>query len=182
MRRHRSHRSPDRIVSRRALRWAALAGAAAAAFAASSLAFGGLSGSATGGPMSVTTKRVFPGVRSTSAWNLKDASAGSGEVDNSDLFLTAGDSRIKTTGNWGSAFASNRWLEFDFNSRGRGTRRQRRGRHRMHLYRGLPSLDGHAARQLRQLGDATRLQLVERDLHHCEPVHRDRGHEHGRAQ
>jgi len=116
MRRHRSHRSPDRIVSRRALRWAALAGAAAAAFAASSLAFGGLSGSATGGPMSVTTKRVFPGVRSTSAWNLKDASAGSGEVDNSDLFLTAGDSRIKTTGNWGSAFASNRWLEFDFNS------------------------------------------------------------------
>ena len=116
MRRHRSHRSPDRLVSRRALRWAALAGAAAAAFAATSLAFGSLSGSATGGPMSVTTKRIFPGVRSTSAWNLKDASGGAGEVDASDLFLAAGDSRTKTTGNWASTFASNRWLEFDFNA------------------------------------------------------------------
>jgi hypothetical protein len=116
MRRHRSHRSPDRLVSRPALRWAALAGAAAAAFTATSLAFGSFSGSATGGPMSVTTKRIFPGVRSTSAWNLKDASAGSGEVENSDLFLAAGDTRIKTTGNWTTAFASNRWLEFDFNA------------------------------------------------------------------
>ena len=102
-------------VTRRAVRRAALVGAAAAAFCTVSIAVAGFGSSATGSPMAVTSKKIFPGVRSTSAWNLKDASAGAGEVDASDVFRASGDSLVKTTGNWSSAFASTRYVEFDFN-------------------------------------------------------------------
>jgi len=115
MRGRESHRSPDRLVTRRAARRAALVGAAAAAFCTVSIAVAGFGSSGTGGPMTVTSKKIFAGVRSTSAWNLKDASAGAGEVDSSDVFLASGDSRIKTTGNWSSAFSATRYVEFDFN-------------------------------------------------------------------
>src|SRR5262249_31268624 len=128
MRRHGSHPSFGNkpLVSRRALRFAALIGAAAAAFSVASLSFASFSSTTTGVSMAVTSKKIFPGVRSTSAWNLKDASAGAGEVDASDLFLASGDSRILTTGNWSSAFSATgnwpwsssrpRYVEFDFNS------------------------------------------------------------------
>jgi hypothetical protein len=116
MRGRKSHHSPEPLVTRRAARRAALVGAAAAAFCTVSIAVAGFGSSATGGPMTVTSKKIFPGVRSTSAWNLKDASAGAGEVDASDVFLTSGDSRILTTGNWSSAFSATRYVEFDFNS------------------------------------------------------------------
>lgn len=118
MRRHGSHpSSEDRpLVSRRALRLAALIGAAAAAFSIVSLAVASFGSTTTAVSMNVTSKKIFAGVRSTSAWNLKDASAGAGEVDASDVFRASGDSLIKTTGNWSSAFASTRYVEFDFNS------------------------------------------------------------------
>ena len=118
MRRHGSHpSSEDRpLVSRRALRLAALIGAAAAAFSVVSLAVASFGSTTTGVSMNVTSKKIFSGVRSTSAWNLRDASAGAGEVDASDLFRASGDTLIKTTGNWSSAFASTRYVEFDFNS------------------------------------------------------------------
>src|SRR5512133_1654047 len=116
MRGPESHRSPDGLITRRAARWAALVGAAAAAFCTVSIAVAGFGSSATGGPMTVTSKKIFPGVRPTSAWNLKDASAGAGEVDVSDVFRASGDGLIKTTGNWSSAFASTRYIEFDFNN------------------------------------------------------------------
>jgi hypothetical protein len=95
---------------------AALIGAAAAAFSVVSLSFASFNSTTAGVSMAVTSKSIFPGVRSTSAWNFKDASAGAGEVDASDVFLTSGDSRILTTGNWSSAFSSTRYVEFDFNS------------------------------------------------------------------
>jgi hypothetical protein len=107
---------PRPLVSRRALRWAALIGASTAAFSVVSLAVASFSSTTAAVSMNVTSKKVFPGVRSTSAWNVKDASAGAGEVDASDVFLTSGDSKIKTTGSWSSAFSSTRYVEFDFNS------------------------------------------------------------------
>jgi hypothetical protein len=118
MRRHGSHPSSEDkpLVSRRALRLAALIGAAAAAFSVVSLAVASFGSTTTAVSMNVTSEKIFAGVRSTSAWNLKDASAGTGEVDASDVFRASGDSLIKTTGNWSSAFASTRYVEFDFNS------------------------------------------------------------------
>jgi hypothetical protein len=118
MRSHGSHPSSEDkpLVSRRALRLAALIGAAAAAFSVVSFAVASFGSTTTALSMSVTSKKIFPGVRSTSAWNLRDASADAGEVDASDVFRASGDSLIKTTGNWSSAFASTRYVEFDFNS------------------------------------------------------------------
>lgn len=118
MRRPVSHLlSEDKpLVSRRALRWAALIGAAAAAFSVVSLSFASFNSTTTGISMAVTSKKIFPGVRSTSAWNLKDASAGAGEVDASDVYLASGDSQVMTTGFWSSSFSATRYVEFDFNS------------------------------------------------------------------
>jgi hypothetical protein len=60
------------------------------------------------------TKRIFPGTRSTSAWDIRDASGGS-ETTASDS-LSYADGVITTTANFASTFASNRYIEFDFNS------------------------------------------------------------------
>jgi hypothetical protein len=116
MRGRESRRSPDRLSTGRGARRAALVGAAAAAFCTVSIAVAGFGSSSTGGPMTVSSKKIFPGVRSTSAWNLKDASAGASEVDASDVFLASGDSLTTTTGFWSSSFAATRYVEFDLNS------------------------------------------------------------------
>ena len=111
----RSHPSAEPLVSRRALRWTALAGAAAAAFSVVSLSVAGFNSSTTAVSMTVSSKRIFPGVRSTSAWSLKDASGGAGEVDASDL-SGFDDARPAVTGNWASAFSATRFYQLDFNS------------------------------------------------------------------
>jgi hypothetical protein len=46
---------------------------------------------------------------------VRDASGGGAET-NSDDALSYADATVKTTSNWSSSFASNRYLEFDFNS------------------------------------------------------------------
>src|SRR5262249_59153562 len=118
MRRHGSHPSFENkpLVSRRALRFAALIGAAAAAFSVVSLSFASFNYTTAGVSMAVTSKKIFPGVRSTSAWNLKDASAGAGEVDASDAFLASGDSQIMTPGFWSASFSSPRYVQFHVTS------------------------------------------------------------------
>ena len=65
-----SRRLPDSLVSRRALRWAMLAGVVAASFTAASLAFAGFNSPASGGPGTYASKRIFPGIRSSSAWTF----------------------------------------------------------------------------------------------------------------
>jgi hypothetical protein len=110
-----SHRSPDSLVSRRALRWAALAGAAAASFTTVSLGLAGFNSPVSGGPGTYTSKRIFPGIRSSAAWSLRDASGGAAET-NSDDTLSYSDALVKTTANWATTFAANRYVEFDFNS------------------------------------------------------------------
>jgi hypothetical protein len=108
-------RRPEQPGGRALTRWGALIGAALAAFVTVTGALAGFSSSSTGGPMSVSSKRIFPGVRSTSAWDIRDASGGGAETNSTDP-LSYADSVLKTTNNWTTAFASNRWLEFDFNN------------------------------------------------------------------
>src|SRR2546430_17353162 len=84
MRRHRSHRSPRRPARLGAVRAGALAGAAAAALVGASLAFATFNSAATGGPMTVSSKRIFSGTRSTFPGDLRDASSG-GAANKSDL-------------------------------------------------------------------------------------------------
>ena len=88
---------------------------AAATFTTVSLALAGFNSPTNGGPGTYVSKRIFPGVRSSAAWNVRDASGGSAET-NSDDTLSYSDALVTTTGNWATAFASNRYVEFDFNA------------------------------------------------------------------
>jgi hypothetical protein len=60
------------------------------------------------------TKALFPGERVTPAFRVGDASSGS-EVDRSSPFAISADGLTMTTSPWSTAFASDRYLEFDFN-------------------------------------------------------------------
>lgn len=108
-------RAPELPVSRRAVRWAVLVGVTAASFAAASLAFAGYNSLATGGPGTYTSKRIFPGIRSAAPWIVRDASGGGAEA-NSDDPLSYSDAVLTTTSNWGTTFASNQYVQFDFNN------------------------------------------------------------------
>lgn len=63
---------------------------------------------------SFAAKRIFPGVRSIAPSDLRDASGGGAEVNASDLF-TAAEGTFLTTSTWSTAFAANRWVEWDLN-------------------------------------------------------------------
>ena len=114
MLRRASHRSPKLISRPGPFRWAALAGAAVTALTATSLALGSFSSGATGGPMTVSSKRIFPGSRSTFPGDLRDASSGSA-ANNSDP-LDYDDARPAVTGAWAAAFSATRFYQLDFNS------------------------------------------------------------------
>lgn len=58
---------------------------------------------------------IFPGEHVTTAFDLRDSSAGS-EVDASSPFAFAADGRTSITSAWATTFASDRYLEFDFNA------------------------------------------------------------------
>lgn len=60
------------------------------------------------------SKALFPGERVTPAFQVGDSSSGT-EVDRSSPFAFAADSRTTTTATWSSAFAADRYLEFDLN-------------------------------------------------------------------
>lgn len=79
----------------------------------------GISGATFSSPTSNPTssfgaKRIFPRVRSTSAWTIRDASGGAAETTSDDPLSYATDLRTTTTGNWASSFSSTRYVEFDF--------------------------------------------------------------------
>jgi hypothetical protein len=80
-----------------------------------SAALGAFSSTATGGGMTLTTKRIFAGVRSAWPWDVRDASAGGAETNSSDA-LSFTDGVVNTTGNWTSAFSTTRFDDFDFSS------------------------------------------------------------------
>jgi hypothetical protein len=60
------------------------------------------------------SKTVFPGERVTPAFQIGDASSGA-EVDRSSTFGFAADGLTTTTKAWSTAFAGDRYLEFDLN-------------------------------------------------------------------
>ena len=60
------------------------------------------------------TKALFPGERVTPAFQVGDSSSGT-EVDRSSPFAASGDSLTMTTSAWSTAFAADRYLEFDLN-------------------------------------------------------------------
>ena len=99
----------------RPMRWAVLLGTVAAVFASASVALAGFSSPVSGGPMTVATKRIFPGVRSAWPWDIRDASAGGAEVNGSDP-LSYTDGVVTTTKNWSSSFAANRFDDFDLSA------------------------------------------------------------------
>lgn len=68
----------------------------------------------TANTSTMSAKAVFPGTRSTSAWDLRDASGGGAEVNASDNEAFVG--TTTTTGNWATTFTPARYLTFDLNS------------------------------------------------------------------
>ena len=98
---------------RRWRRLGAGVGVTAAAFVSTSVALAAFTSGVTGGGMAVSTKRIFPGVRSAWPSDVRDASGGGAETNSSDA-LSYSDSVVKTTGNWASTFSSTRFDDFDF--------------------------------------------------------------------
>jgi hypothetical protein len=98
------------------LRWAAVLGAVAAAFVSASVALGAFTSTVTGGGGALTTKRIFSGVRSTSAWTIRDASGGGAEANKDDPLSYADGVTTMSGSAWSTTFSTTRYLEFDFNS------------------------------------------------------------------
>ncbi len=67
-------------------------------------------------PASFSAGRIFPGVRTTSGFVVHDASGGGAEVDRTSPFAVVGDGRSTSTSAWATAFAANRYIEFDLNA------------------------------------------------------------------
>lgn len=92
--------------------------AAIAALASIAVATAGLSlavFTAHTDPQSVFgTKAVFPGERVSPAFQVGDSSSGT-EIDRSNPFAFSADGLTATTSAWSTAFAANRYLEFDLN-------------------------------------------------------------------
>ena len=114
MRRRGSHHLPRRRVPLGAIRVAALVGAATAAFVGASLALATFNTGATGGPMTVSSKRIFSGTRSTFPGDLRDASSGSA-LNKSDP-LDYDDATPAVTGAWAASYSATRFYQIDFNS------------------------------------------------------------------
>jgi hypothetical protein len=106
------------IVPRRRLRVVVLVAIALLATVCASVAAIGLSlalfTAQSGGQAIFGSKAVFPGERITPAFQVGDSSSGT-EVDRSSPFAFGGDGVTTTTSAWSTAFAADRYLEFDLN-------------------------------------------------------------------
>jgi hypothetical protein len=87
-------------------------GAAVAMFVTTSAALAGFSSLASNGA-TLSTKRIFAGVRSAWPSDVRDASGGAAETNSSDV-LSYADGLTATTKSWSSAFAATRFDDFDF--------------------------------------------------------------------
>ncbi len=107
-------RGPEQGQNRWVRRGAAL-GATVAALVTTSVAIAAFTSTVTGGGMALSTKRIFPGVRSAWPWDVRDASGGGAETNNSDA-LSFADTVTSTTKNWSSSFSATRFDDLDFSS------------------------------------------------------------------
>jgi hypothetical protein len=106
-------RSAESKPLRRPLRWGAVVGSAIAAFVVVSGALAGFSSLSTGGPQTVATKRIFPGPRSLTAQDFRDASSGA-ESNRSDAYSYA-DGTVATTST-AIASGTNTYVELTMSS------------------------------------------------------------------
>ena len=104
-------RAPDSGL-RRPVRWGVAVGAAVAMFVTTSAALAAFSSLASSGA-TLSTKRIFAGVRSAWPSDVRDASGGAAETNSSDV-LSYADGLTVTTKSWSSAFAATRFDDFDF--------------------------------------------------------------------
>ena len=104
-------RAPDSGL-RRPVRWGVAVGAAVAMFVTTSAALAAFSSLASDGA-TLSTKRIFAGVRSAWPSDVRDASGGAAETNSSDV-LSYADGLTVTTKSWSSAFAATRFDDFDF--------------------------------------------------------------------
>jgi hypothetical protein len=107
-------RGPEQGGNRWVHRGAAL-GATVAALVSTSVALAAFTSTVAGGGMALSTKRIFPGVRSAWPWDVRDASGGGAEANSSDA-LSFADGVTSTTKNWSSSFSATRFDDFDFSS------------------------------------------------------------------
>jgi hypothetical protein len=98
---------------RRPVRWGVAIGVALAMFVTTSAAFAAFTSLATGGGGSLSTQRIFQGVRSAWPSDVRDASGGGAETNSSDT-LSYADGVVATTKSWSSAFGATRFDDFDF--------------------------------------------------------------------
>ena len=105
-------RAPDTGL-RRPVSWGVAIGAALAMFVTTSAAFAAFTSLATGGGGSLSTQRIFQGVRSAWPSDVRDASGGGAETNGSDT-LSYADGVVATTKSWSSAFGATRFDDFDF--------------------------------------------------------------------
>ena len=80
-----------------------------------SVALAAFTSTVAGGGMALSTKRIFPGVRSAWPWDVRDASGGGAETNSSDA-LSFADTVTSTTKNWSTSFSATRFDDFDFSS------------------------------------------------------------------
>jgi hypothetical protein len=104
-------RAPDSGL-RRPVSWGVAVGAAVAMFVTTSAALAAFSSLASNGA-TLSTKRIFAGVRSAWPSDVRDASGGAAETNSSDV-LSYADGLTVTTKSWSSAFAATRFDDFDF--------------------------------------------------------------------
>ena len=104
-------RAPDSGL-RRPVRWGLAVGAAVAMFVTTSAALAAFSSLASNAA-TLSTKRIFAGVRSAWPSDVRDASGGAAETNSSDV-LSYADGLTVTTKSWSSAFAATRFDDFDF--------------------------------------------------------------------
>jgi hypothetical protein len=104
-------RAPDPGL-RRPVRWGVAVGAVAAMFVTTSAALAGFSSLASSSA-TLSTKRIFAGVRSAWPSDVRDASGGAAETNSSDV-LSYADGLTVTTKSWSSAFAATRFDDLDF--------------------------------------------------------------------
>ena len=142
-------------------------------------------------PASAPVRVLVQQTLTTSAWDLRDASAGGSAVNVSDPIAFASDGRTVATSTPPTSFSTNRYLEIDANgplptnasptsaSIQHALRGRRRLEHRLLLLRSSAGVDQRPARHPRQRGQPGRVRHRDRtdELLDCTPgrfVDRDR--------
>ena len=98
---------------RRPVRSGVAIGAALAMFVTTSAALAAFTSLATGGGGTLSTQRIFQGVRSAWPSDVRDASGGGAETNSSDTISYA-DGVTVTTKSWANGFGATRFDDFDF--------------------------------------------------------------------